>query len=189
MFPLLQYTQTWTNTKCNAWLHRKDRMKFFPKTQQKTLPDHQTKETRKVLFYDKIFLLYIQHLHHSEPHIFALARALVFFRKQQETSMHTQTAKQCSCKNLYFFPAILPIFPFYSCRFQFSCNKVKGNWYVLRALLKCAIETELQHCVHATWSSFSLIYYLFWIIIQTRLTTQYTRNKVFIKTKQFLLKA
>lgn len=33
----------------------KDRMKFFTKTQQRTLPDHQTKETRKVLFYDQIF--------------------------------------------------------------------------------------------------------------------------------------
>lgn len=146
------------------------------------------RKLERFYFTIKFFIIVDSTLHHSKPHIYALARAH-FFRKQQETSMHTQTAKQCSCKNLYFFLLFYPFPPLFSCRFQFLCNKVKketSTCYVhcSNVLLSWITVQCMQHDPHSLW----YISLLFWIIIQNGLTTQYNTKTRCLLTKQFPLK-
>lgn len=112
------------------------------------------RKLERFYFTIKFFIIVDSTLHHSKPHIYALARAH-FFRKQQETSMHTQTAKQCSCKNLYFFLLFYP-FPLYFL--------VDSSFYVIkskRKLVRVTCIAQMCSWAELQYSACNMIPILF----------------------------
>ncbi len=125
-------------------------MKFFTKTQQRTLPDHQTKETRKVLFYDQIFLLYIQH-YTAANHTSIRLHEHIFFIESSRKHQCTHKRLNNAAVKTFIFSCNFTHFPLLSCRFHFLCNKVK------RKLVRVTCIPQMCYCAELQYSACNMI--------------------------------